>query len=73
MISKTESRQDFFAARLDWSDSKLLAVFPFRHRVELTAILRPDSLTVETALIAGPESAVPVSFGFHPYFQAFRA
>jgi len=64
----TEARQDFVAARLDWSDSKLLALFPFRHRVEFATILRPESLTIETTLIPSGESPVPVSFGFHPYF-----
>ena len=63
----TEARRDFTAARLEWSTSDLLAVFPFRHRVELAAILRPDSLTLETTLVASSEGPVPVSFGFHPY------
>jgi aldose 1-epimerase len=63
----TEARQDFIAARLEWSRSDLLAVFPFRHRVELAAILRPDGLTLETTLAASSEGPVPVSFGFHPY------
>jgi aldose 1-epimerase len=63
----TEARQDFLAARLEWSSNDLLAVFPFRHRVELAAILRPGSLTLETTLDAGSEGPVPVSFGFHPY------
>jgi aldose 1-epimerase len=64
----TEARQDFLAAQLEWSGSNLLTVFPFRHRVELAATLRPDSLTLETTLVAGSENPVPVSFGFHPYF-----
>jgi aldose 1-epimerase len=63
----TEARQDFVTARLEWSTSDLLAVFPFRHRVELAVTLRPDSLTLETTLVASSEGAVPVSFGFHPY------
>ena len=64
----SDSRQDFIAARLEWSRSDLLAVFPFRHQVELDATLRPDGLTLETTLIAGRDGQVPVSFGFHPYF-----
>src|SRR5438874_2117363 len=63
----TEAREDFIAARLEWSTIDLLAVFPFRHRVELSAILRPDSLTLEAMLLVGSEGPVPVSFGFHPY------
>ena len=64
----TEARQDFIAARLDWSRSELLTVFPFRHRIELAVTLRPDGLTIETTLVAGQDGPVPVSFGFHPYF-----
>jgi aldose 1-epimerase len=63
----TEARQDFVTARLEWSTSDLLAVFPFRHRVELSAILRPDGLTLETTMVASSDGPVPVSFGFHPY------
>src|SRR6266536_5942185 len=55
----TEARQDFLAARLEWSTSDLLAVFPFRHRLEMAATLRSDGLTVETTLVAGPGGAVP--------------
>jgi aldose 1-epimerase len=63
-----EARQDFLAARLDWTRSALLAVFPFRHRLEMAATLCPESLTIETTLVASPENSVPVSFGYHPYF-----
>ena len=61
-----EAKPDRLTARLVWTDPKLLAVFPFRHKVELTATLRPDSLTIETTIFA--EDLLPVSFGFHPYF-----
>lgn len=64
----TEAREDFIAAQLEWSASNLLAVFPFRHRVDLTATLCPEGLTLETTLAANAEGPVPVSFGFHPYF-----
>ncbi len=62
-----DASQDHLAARLDWTRSELLAVFPFRHRLELDLALRPDGLGVETTLHAGPDGPVPVSFGFHPY------
>jgi galactose mutarotase-like enzyme len=65
----TEARQDFVTARLEWSTRELLAIFPFRHRVELAVIIRPDGLTLETTLVAGSDGPVPVSFGFHPYFR----
>jgi len=63
-----ETSQDFLAARLDWTRSDLLAIFPFRHRLEMATTLRPDSLTIETTLLASSENPVPVSFGYHPYF-----
>ena len=63
-----KARQDFMEAQLDWFSSDLLAVFPFRHRVELAVTLRPDGLTLETTAVASSEGPVPVSFGFHPYF-----
>ena len=64
----TETRQDRLGARLDWIRSDLLAVFPFCHRLEMTATLRPNGLTMETTLVAGAHGPVPVCFGFHPYF-----
>ena len=64
----TAAAPDRLSARLEWNRSDLLAVFPFRHRLELTVTLRRDGLTLETSLVAGPDAAVPVSFGFHPYF-----
>jgi aldose 1-epimerase len=63
----TAASQDAIAARLAWTRPELLAVFPFPHRLELTATLRPGGLTFETALTAGGDGPVPVSFGFHPY------
>jgi aldose 1-epimerase len=63
-----EATPDRIAARLDWSRDELLAVFPFRHQLEMAVSLRPDALTVETTLVAGADGPVPVSFGFHPYF-----
>jgi galactose mutarotase-like enzyme len=61
------AQPDRIAARLDWTGGELLATFPFPHRLELAAMLRPEGLILETALIAGRAGAVPVSFGFHPY------
>jgi aldose 1-epimerase len=63
----TEARQDFVAARLEWSTGDLLTIFPFRHRLELAATIRPNGLALETTLVASSDGPVPVSFGFHPY------
>jgi aldose 1-epimerase len=64
----TELTSGRLSAVLEWSGPDLLAVFPFPHRMNLTAVLEPDGLTLVTTLVAGSEGAVPVSFGFHPYF-----
>jgi aldose 1-epimerase len=64
-----EAGRDFVTARLEWSAQGLLTIFPFRHDVELAAIIRPDGLTLETTLVASSDGPVPVSFGFHPYFR----
>ena len=63
-----DSQRNRLSARLEWSRKDLLDIFPFPHRIELTATLGPEALTLETTLIAGPDGPVPVSFGFHPYF-----
>jgi aldose 1-epimerase len=62
-----ESQRNRLSARLEWSRKDLLDIFPFPHRIELTATLCAEALTLETTLIAGPDGPVPVSFGFHPY------
>jgi aldose 1-epimerase len=64
----SEATQDALVARLDWTTSDLLAVFPFRHELEIAATIGTDGLMLETTLVAGTDGPVPVSFGFHPYF-----
>jgi galactose mutarotase-like enzyme len=57
------------AAELDFThDPALLAGFPFPHRLRVDAVLRGAELTVVTALAAESATAVPVAFGYHPYF-----
>jgi aldose 1-epimerase len=62
-----EARQDRIAAVLEWTRADLLAVFPFRHRIELEATLDAEGLLLATTLIASARDTVPVSLGFHPY------
>jgi galactose mutarotase-like enzyme len=50
------------------ADPELLEAFPFPHRLALTAALTPGRLTITTTLTATGDRAVPVAFGFHPYF-----
>ncbi len=64
----TESRKDSLVAGLEWTRKEHLEIFPFRHRLEMTASLGTGELTLETTLFAGHDGPVPVCFGFHPYF-----
>jgi galactose mutarotase-like enzyme len=59
----------WLVAELDFgAHPELLAVFPFPHALELAIRLEGGGLTVETTITAH-ESAVPMSFGFHPYLS----
>jgi aldose 1-epimerase len=62
------SSADTLTARLDWVSEELLKIFPFPHHVEMAVRLRPLGLNIRTTVFADSSSAVPISFGFHPYF-----
>ena len=55
-------------AALDWDRPDLLAMFPYPHRLAMTARLDAAGLTIQTTLTAAKDGPVPISFGFHPYF-----
>lgn len=44
-----------------------LAVFPFRHRIELALRLEGDTLSVTTTIASTGGSDVPLAFGWHPW------
>ena len=48
---------------------ELAAVFPFTHRLDLEAQVRPGQLEIATTLHATGGDAVPVAFGYHPYLH----
>ena len=57
----------WLTAELDFgAHPDLMAVFPFPHVLGLAIRLEGSALTVDTTVTAG-DSAVPLSFGFHPY------
>lgn len=58
---------DRFTARLEWRGSALEALFPFPHRLEVTAQAGDDALRLQTCLQPTGSVSVPVSFGYHPY------
>jgi aldose 1-epimerase len=62
------SQANALTARLNWLSQELLSIFPFPHHVEMAVRLRPVDLEIQTTVFADSGSAVPISFGFHPYF-----
>ena len=58
---------DRITAGLDWSGGVLDELFPFPHRLEVTARATDDALRLETTLRPTGGGPVPVSFGYHPY------
>ena len=65
---QVDAGESYVVSRMAWDRPELLAVFPFRHEVEMRATLDEDGLTIETTVHANGGEDVPVSFGFHPYF-----
>jgi aldose 1-epimerase len=63
-----EVKRNSILARLAWEHPDLLAIFPYPHKLQMVAALRPDTLTLQTTVFASAGSRVPISFGFHPYF-----
>lgn len=66
---EADSQSARLRARLAWAAPDRLAVFPFPHRVVMTATLDGAGLTLATALTPTGDAAVPVSFGHHPYLR----
>ena len=51
------------------AEDELTAVFPFAHRILFEAKLSANTLTIATTVLASGDSAVPISFGYHPYLR----
>lgn len=65
-----ESGSAWVTSRLEfWRRPELMAQFPFAHTVEMTYRLAGGRLEVETVVENLSDEPVPVSLGFHPYFQ----
>ncbi len=48
---------------------ELLESFPYPHRIEVAYTVRDDGLVVDTTIVPTSQRPVPVSFGWHPYFE----
>jgi aldose 1-epimerase len=46
----------------------LLASFPFPHHLTIDAAVEAATLTMATTVVPTTDRAVPVAFGYHPYF-----
>lgn len=51
------------------ADPRLLASFPFPHVLTQRITLANRTLTIETTVTPTADKAVPLCFGYHPYFQ----
>lgn len=70
MSVKTQVGSASMVASFDHaSDEMLMAAFPFPHELLVSFTVTPGRLMVSTTLIATGRRAVPVSFGWHPYFR----
>lgn len=56
-------------ARLAWSSSELLELFPYLHEARLHVEVSDGELVIATTVHATGEDRVPVSFGYHPYLR----
>jgi galactose mutarotase-like enzyme len=58
------------AAEFDFDEHEdLMAVFPFPHQLRIEAGIADQTLTITTMVHASGDVAVPISFGYHPYFR----
>lgn len=73
-----ESRADkdsaWVTSRLEfWREPSWMAQFPFAHNIDMTYRLKDGVLEVATAIENLSSEAMPISVGYHPYFQVADA
>jgi galactose mutarotase-like enzyme len=71
-VTRREAADDggTLAARFDFTAHEgLLRAFPFPHEISAEVTLAGPVLEVATTVEATAEVPVPISFGYHPYFQ----
>ncbi|MGH2964111.1 MAG: aldose 1-epimerase [Solirubrobacterales bacterium] len=70
-IDRHEAQGDgaMLAASFDFgAHEQLMAAFPFPHELLFEARLSGTTLTITTSVRASADVAVPIAFGYHPYF-----
>jgi len=69
-----DSSSAHVTSRLEfWRYPSLIAQFPFAHTIEVTYRLSNATLQVETAIQNQSAEPMPVSIGYHPYFNVHDA
>lgn len=63
-----ETSENALVATLDWAaEPRLLATFPFPHRLTIAVTLADRTLTVATTVAPTGSQSVPLCYGYHPY------
>jgi aldose 1-epimerase len=71
LVEAADAEPHSLTARLRWDESRpeLFEIFPFRHELRYEARLLDGALEVRVTVHADAHAAVPIAFGFHPYFS----
>lgn len=71
-VERHEDRRDggLLEAAFDFgAEAKLMDAFPFPHLLRMGVAVSAGTATVETSVHASGDVAVPIAFGYHPYFR----
>jgi aldose 1-epimerase len=69
-VDSAQPRDDALSASLDFGAyPALVQAFPYPHSVQLDILLTGNELHIATTVKPDRGVAVPISFGFHPYFR----
>mgnify|MGYP000947106723 FL=1 len=58
----------YHLAEFIFDDAAFLSIFPFKHKIQIKHQLQNNELKIETTIFNEDEKAMPISFGFNPYF-----
>jgi PQQ-dependent dehydrogenase (methanol/ethanol family) len=68
--AKSDASGAWVTSRLEFSqEPSWMRQWPFAHTIEMTHIVRDGTLEVRTKITNLGEEPMPISIGFHPYFQ----
>jgi aldose 1-epimerase len=72
--SQADAKGAALTSRLEFASYPgYMAQFPFAHTIEMTYRLAEGALEVETVIVNHSVEPMPVSLGYHPYFQVTDA